>query len=73
MKWVELCKFEVVNCYLGYFVGGMLLFGMCKMMFVYVEVMIFDLLMIYLNGGWCGYLVSFVLVVFMLLFGVWFV
>jgi Cys-tRNA(Pro) deacylase len=57
-KKIEPCKPDVANRHTGFLVGGTSPFGTKKRMPVYVEKTIFDLPLIYINGGRRGYLVS---------------
>ena len=57
-KKIEPCKPDVANRHTGFLVGGTSPFGTKKKMPVYVEKSIFDLPLIYINGGRRGYLVS---------------
>ncbi|MBV8664845.1 MAG: Cys-tRNA(Pro) deacylase [Burkholderiaceae bacterium] len=57
-KSVEPCKPEVAMRHSGYQVGGTSPFGTRKAMPVYVELSIFELDKIYINGGRRGYLVG---------------
>lgn len=57
-KKIEPCRPEVANRHTGFFVGGTSPFGTKKKMPVYVEKSIFDLSLIYINGGRRGYLIS---------------
>lgn len=53
--------------------GGILFFGVCKVMLVFVELSILDLFWICINGGCCGYFVGIELCVLIELFVVCFV
>lgn len=57
-KKIEPCKPDVANRHTGFLVGGTSPFGTKKTMPVYVEKTIFDLPLIYINGGRRGYLVA---------------
>ncbi len=57
-KKIEPCKPEVANRHSGYLVGGTSPFGTKKAMPVYVEQGIYDLPLIYINGGRRGFLVG---------------
>lgn len=57
-KKIEPCKPEVANRHTGFLVGGTSPFGTKKKMPVYIEKTIFDLPLIYINGGRRGYLVG---------------
>lgn len=57
-KKIEPCRPEVANRHTGFLVGGTSPFGTKKKMPVYVEKSIFDLSLIYINGGRRGYLIS---------------
>lgn len=57
-KKIEPCKPEVANRHTGFLIGGTSPFGTKKKMPVYVEKTIFDLPLIYINGGRRGYLVG---------------
>lgn len=58
VKKIVLCVFDMVNCYMGFLVGGILFFGIKNVLLVFMEKSIFDLLLIYINGGKCGYFVG---------------
>lgn len=70
MKKIVFCMLEIVNCYIGFLVGGILFFGIRKSMLVYMEKLILDLLLIYINGGKCGYFVGVYLYDIVLVLGV---
>ena len=55
-KRTEPCKPEAANRHTGYLVGGTSPFGTKKAMPVYIEKSIFDLSLIYINGGRRGLL-----------------
>jgi Cys-tRNA(Pro) deacylase len=55
---VQPCKPEVANRHSGYLVGGTSPFGTKKAMPIHAEASIFDLPLIYLNGGSRGFLVG---------------
>lgn len=57
-KKIEPSRPEVANRHTGFLVGGTSPFGTKKKMPVYVEKSIFDLSLIYINGGRRGYLIS---------------
>ena len=57
-KRTEPCKPEAANRHTGYLVGGTSPFGTKKAMPVYIEKSIFDLSLIYINGGRRGFLVG---------------
>ncbi|MDR0380276.1 MAG: Cys-tRNA(Pro) deacylase [Candidatus Accumulibacter sp.] len=57
-KKVEPCKPETANRHSGFLVGGTSPFGTKKKMPVYIEKTIFDLPLIYINGGRRGFLVG---------------
>lgn len=57
-KKIEPCAPEVANRHTGFLVGGTSPFGTRKKMPVYIEKTIFDLPLIYINGGRRGYLVG---------------
>ena len=57
-KKVEPCKPEVANRHTGFLVGGTSPFGTKKAMPTYIEQRIFDLALIYINGGRRGFLVG---------------
>jgi Cys-tRNA(Pro) deacylase len=57
-KKIEPCKPDVANRHTGFLVGGTSPFGTKKKMRVFVERTIFDLPLIYINGGRRGYLIS---------------
>ena len=57
-KTVAPCKPDVAQKHTGYMVGGTSPFGTRKGLPVYAERTIFDLPMIYINGGKRGFLVS---------------
>ena len=58
VKSVEPCKPEVANRHSGYFVGGTSPFGLKRAMPVFVEMSVFTLPRIWINGGRRGYLVG---------------
>ena len=58
VKSVSPCDPAAAQKHTGYMVGGTSPFGTRKMLPVYVEKTIFDLTMIYINGGKRGFLVS---------------
>jgi Cys-tRNA(Pro) deacylase len=57
-KKIEPCKPDVANRHTGFLVGGTSPFGTKKKMPVFVEKTIFELPLIYINGGRRGYLIS---------------
>jgi Cys-tRNA(Pro) deacylase len=57
-KKIEPCKPDVANRHTGFLVGGTSPFGTKKKMPVFVEKTIFDLPLIYINGGRRGYLIG---------------
>lgn len=57
-KKIDACKPDVANRHTGFLVGGTSPFGTKKKMPVYVEKTIFDLPLIYINGGRRGYLIG---------------
>ncbi len=58
VKHVELCAADVAQRHTGYQFGGTSPFGTRKKLPVYAEKTIFDLPMIYINGGKRGFLVE---------------
>ena len=58
VKSISPCSPEVVLKHTGYLVGGCSPFGTKKRLPVYIEKSIFDLNIIYINGGKRGFLVS---------------
>lgn len=58
VKSISPCAPEVANKHSGYVVGGTSPFGTKKKMVVYAHKEIFDLDVIYINGGQRGFLVS---------------
>lgn len=57
-KKIEPCRPDVANRHTGFLVGGTSPFGTKKKMPVYVERSIFELPLMYINGGRRGYLIS---------------
>lgn len=57
-KKIEPCKPDVANRHTGFLVGGTSPFGTKKQMRVFVEKTVFDLPLIYINGGRRGYLIG---------------
>lgn len=57
-KKVETCTPEVAHKHTGYLVGGTSPFGTKKKMPIYIEKTIYDLALVYINGGRRGYLVG---------------
>ncbi|MBL8494990.1 MAG: Cys-tRNA(Pro) deacylase [Rhodocyclaceae bacterium] len=58
VKHVEPCTPETAQRHTGYLVGGTSPFGTKKVLPIYVEKTIFNLPLIYINGGRRGYLVG---------------
>jgi Cys-tRNA(Pro) deacylase len=58
VKKVEACEPETVRRHTGYLVGGTSPFGTKKALPIFIEKSIFDLSLIYINGGRRGYLVG---------------
>ena len=57
-KSVEPCRPEIAERHTGYMVGGTSPFGTRKRLPIYVERTVLDLDMVYVNGGWRGFLVG---------------
>lgn len=58
VKKVEACEPETARRHTGYLVGGTSPFGTKKALPIFIEKSIFDLSLIYINGGRRGYLVG---------------